>query len=61
MEQAEKEWLEKRWPQLKAMEIVHKLQKEIFEWEEIVGKEIYGAKIDTTRQSEERWRKPLKE
>jgi hypothetical protein len=59
MEQAEKEWLEKRWPQLQVMEIAHKLQKEIFEWEEIVGNEIFGAKIDPIRKSEKRYRRPL--
>jgi hypothetical protein len=61
MNQAEKEWMEKRWPQLKALEVEHKLRKEIFEWEEIVDNEIFGAKIDIINHSEERWRKPLKE
>ena len=55
MEQAEKEWLEKRWPQLKAIEIAHKLQKEILEWEEVVGKKVFD------RQSEEQYRKPVEE
>jgi hypothetical protein len=53
--------MEKRWPQLKALEVEHKLRKEIFEWEEIVDNEIFGAKIDIINHSEERWRKPLKE